>query len=276
MKKFTVLLLAFFSVGILSACGNTDQTEKSKSAKEDKTITVAVALPTMTDITKIAAKEAKKDGYTIKIAQVNDNVAYNDMVENGEADANFAQHEPFMQQYNEAKDAHLVAIQPIYDVKIGFYSKDYASAEEIPEGKKIAITNDAVNEGRALKILADQGLIKLKEGVGYNGTIKDVVENPHGFEWLKVDLLNLSEAYSEPDVAMIYNYPAYLKKIDLTPKDALFLEKRDSQHFAIQLVTREELADSSKMKELKKVMTSDAIRAYLEDDEHKDSSFATF
>lgn len=273
MKKFAGILLGVVAVLTLAACGNK---EKKGNAKEDKTIMVAVALPTMTDITKIAAQEAKKDGYTIKIAQVNDNVAYNDMVENGEADANFAQHKPFMEQYNKAKKAHLVAIQPIYDVKIGFYSKDYQSVKDIPEGKKVAIPNDAVNEGRALAILADQKLIQLKKGVGYNGTTKDITENPHQFKWLKVDLLNLSEAYSEPEVAMIYNYPAYLKKIDLTPKDALFLEKRDSQQFAIQLVTRKELKDSAKMKELKKVMTSEAVRAYLEDDEHKDSSFATF
>ncbi|MBM9834382.1 hypothetical protein IAG15_24975, partial [Enterococcus faecalis] len=84
--------------------------------------------------------------------------------------ANFAQHEPYMQMYNEEKDANLVALDKIYNAKVGFYSKEYTDINDIPEGTKVALPNDVSNEGRALAILAEEGLITLKEGVGVNGT----------------------------------------------------------------------------------------------------------
>lgn len=147
------------------------------------------------------------------------------MVSSKEADASFAQHKPFMEKYNKERKANLVDLQPIYDAKVGFYSKKYKEVKDIPNGTKVAIPNDISNEGRALAILEEQGLIKLKDGVGVNGTTKDVVENPKDFQWLKVDLLNLSEAYSESKVSLVYNYPTYISKIGLKPSDALFLEK---------------------------------------------------
>lgn len=275
MKKLIGVLLGMVAVIGLTACGN-GETNDSETAAEDKKIKVAVQLPTMADITKIAGEEAKKDGWEVELVQVNDNVAYNDMVANKEADANFAQHEPFMQAYNDEKGADLVAIQPIYDVKIGFYSEDYDAIDDIPDGTKVALPNDVSNEGRALAILDEQGLIKLKDDVGYDGRIEDIEENPHNFEWMSVDLLNLPEAYSEPDVSLVYSYPAYIAKIGLKPDDALFLENRDSDRYAIQLIAREDNKDSEKIKVLKKAMTSDKVRAYLEDEEHKDSSIPTF
>lgn len=255
----------------------TGETESSSSSvdKTDKVIKVASQAPPMTDVVKVAAEVAKEDGWEIELVQVNDNVAYNDMVSSEEADASFAQHKPFMEKYNSEKGTNLVAIQPIYDAKVGFYSKDYKTIDEIPAGTKVAIPNDASNEGRALAILEEQGLIKLKDGVGVNGTIKDVEENPKNFEWLQVDLLNLAEAYSEPNVSLVYNYPTYIAKIGLKPADALFLEKNIDQRFTIQLVAREDNQDSEKIQALKKAMTSDEVRSFLEDD-HSDTLVPAF
>lgn len=110
----------------LGACGN-----KEKEASEDKVITVATQLETSAEMVKIASEVAAKDSWEIKNVAVTDNVAYNDMVQNGEADANFAQHKPFMEQYTEEKSADLVAVQLMYDMKIGFYSKDYQIIDAI-------------------------------------------------------------------------------------------------------------------------------------------------
>lgn len=267
MKKVWFIFILMFSV-IIAGCG-------AKKDNEDKVIKVASQAPPMTDVVKVAAKEAKKDGWEIKLVQVNDNVAYNDMVSSKEADASFAQHKPFMEKYNKERKADLVDLQPIYDAKVGFYSKNYKDAKEIPNGTKVAIPNDISNEGRALAILEEQGLIKLKEGAGVNGTTKDVVENPKDFQWLKVDLLNLSEAYSESKVSLVYNYPTYISKIGLKPSDALFLEKNIDSRFSIQLVAREDNKDSEKIKELKKVMKSKAVSKYLKE-EHKDTLIPSF
>ena len=267
MKKVWFIFILLFSV-IISGC-------EEKKDNEDKVIKVASQAPPMTDVVKVAAKEAKKEGWEIKLVQVNDNVAYNDMVSSKEADASFAQHKPFMEKYNKERKANLVDLQPIYDAKVGFYSKKYKEVKDIPNGTKVAIPNDISNEGRALAILEEQGLIKLKDGVGVNGTTKDVVENPKDFQWLKVDLLNLSEAYSESKVSLVYNYPTYISKIGLKPSDALFLEKNIDSRFSIQLVAREDNKDSEKIKELKKVMKSKAVSKYLKE-EHKDTLIPSF
>lgn len=273
MKKFGLGFVALVSIMTLAACGTSEK--GTDSAKEDKVITVAGQAAPMTDVVKVAAEVAKKDGWEIKLVQVNDNVAYNDMVMSKEADASFAQHRPFMEKYNAEKEGTLVAVQPIYDAKVGFYSKDYKSVEEIPENSKVAIPNDASNEGRALAILAEQNLITLKDGVGTSATTKDVIENPKNLEWLSVDLLNLAEAYSEPGVALVYNYPTYISKIGLKPADALFLEEKIDDRFSIQLVAREDNQDSEKIKALHKYMTSDEVRSFLED-EHSDTLLPSF
>lgn len=272
MKKVILAVLALSVLGAVTACG----TEKKESVgKEDKIIKVASQAPPMTDVVKVAAEVAKEDGWEIELVQVNDNVAYNDMVSGKEADASFAQHEPFMMKYNEEKGTNLVALQPIYDAKVGFYSKDYQSVDELPENSKIALPSDVSNEGRALAILQEQGLIKLKEGVGVNGTTKDIIENPKKFDFLSVDLLNLAEAYSEPGVSLVYNYPTYISKIGLTPSDALFLEKNIDGRFSIQLVAREDNKESEKIKALKKAMTSDKVKEFLEG-EHSETLVVSF
>ncbi|MGX7024488.1 MetQ/NlpA family ABC transporter substrate-binding protein [Vagococcus hydrophili] len=267
MKKLIVSLsLAGLVLG-MAACGNKAEKSTKESAKKEateKVIKVASQTTPMTDVVEVAAKEAEKDGWKVELVQVNDNIQYNELLKNKEVDANFAQHEPYMKKFNQEKKADLVAIQKIYNAKVGFYSKDYKKIEDIPNGAKVAIPNDVSNEGRALAILAEQGLITLKEGVGFEGTLKDVEKNDKNLEFVSIDLLNLAEAYNEKDVALVYNYPTYIAKVGLKPADALFLEKTVDERFAISLVAREDNKDSESIKELKKVMTSDAVKNFLE------------
>lgn len=270
MKKIAVGIAVLGAALLLAACGGS-----SDKSSEDKVIKVASQTTPMTDVVKKAAEVAKKDGWDIQLVQVNDNIQYNELLKNKEVDANFAQHEPFMEKFNEEKDANLVAIQKIYDAKVGFYAKNYQDIADLPDGATIALPNDVSNEGRALAILADAGLIKLKNDVGFNGTLKDIVENPHNFKWLSVDLLNLAEAYNEKNVAMVYDYPTYIAKIGLKPKDAILLEKKIDSRFAISLVAREDNKDSAKIKELKKAMTSPEVHEFLEK-EHQDTLIPSF
>ncbi len=278
MKKgFRVFVLVSSMVWLLGACstGNDAAKKSDSSVKEDKVIKVASQITPMTDVVEVAAKVIKKQGYTIELVQVNDNIQYNELLNNKEVDANFAQHKPYMEKYNSEKNGNLVAIQKIYNAKVGFYSKKYKSIAEIPDGSKVALPNDASNEGRALAILQEEGLIKLKNGVGVDGTIKDITQNPKKFQWLSVDLLNLSSAYDEEDVSLVYNYPTYIAKLGLAPKDALFLEKNVDDRFAISLVARKDNQNSAKMKALKKAMTSDEVRKFLTE-KHSDTLLPAF
>lgn len=278
-KVLVVSLISMFAL-VLMACGsNTDSSKATKGsstpAKELPVIKVASHLPPMTDIVKLAGEVLVKEGYQLELVQVNDNIQYNEILKNKEVDANFAQHEPFMQKFNEEKEANLVAIQKIYNAKVGFYSKDAKTIADIPDGSKVALPSDVSNEGRALAILAEADLIKLKDGVGFNGTIKDVIENPHNFEWLSVDLLNLAEAYNEKDVSLVYNYPTYIAKIGLKPADALILEKTIDDRFAISLVAREDNKSNPEIKALQKAMTSPEVKSFLEN-EHSDTLVPAF
>ncbi len=275
MKKLSLTIGLLGLSLALVACGSQNNDAKATEKKQDKVIKVASQTTPMTDVVEVAAKEAKKEGWTIELVQVNDNIQYNELLKNKEVDANFAQHEPFMAKFNEEKKANLVLVQKIYNAKVGFYSKDYQSIEEIPNGMKVAIPNDVSNEGRALAILEEEGLIELKEGVGFQGTLKDIVKNDKELEFLSVDLLNLAEAYNEKNVALVYNYPTYIAKIGLKPSDALFLEKNVDERFAISLVAREDNQDSEKIKVLKKAMTSQAVKEFLEQ-EHSETLVPAF
>ncbi|WP_344721365.1 MetQ/NlpA family ABC transporter substrate-binding protein [Nesterenkonia halobia] len=245
---------------LLTSCGagSTDS-----AAEDDQVIRVASHMPPMTDVVELASEVAAEDGWDVELVRVNDNVQYNRLLVDGEVDANFAQHEPYMQKFEEENDADLTAIAPIYDAKVGFYSRDYDDVADIPDGAKVALPNDISNEGRALAILDEQGLITLREGVGFDGRLSDIEENPHDFEWAQVDLLNLSSAYEEDDVALVYNYPTYISKVGLTPEDALFLEETVDQRFSISLVARAEDEESEKIRALREAMTGEEVRDFL-------------
>lgn len=272
MKYKTVLKIIALTCAmfILASCDKSAQNNKA----DNKVIKVAVHLPMMIDLLDVAS-DAIEDGYFIEQVKVNDNVQYNALLKNKEVDANFAQHEPYMQAYNKANHANLVVIAPIYDTQVGFYSKTYRSIDELPFGAKIAIPNDISNEGRALAILNQYDLIKLKDGAGYLGTVNDIVENPKQFTFLKLDLLNLASAYDEKGIALMFNYPSYIKHLHLTPKDALFLEKKGSPYFDISLVAREDNKNSDKIRVLKNAMTSEKVREFLIE-KHGDNTTISF
>lgn len=263
-KKYYLMTLAIILLLGVTACGTK---KESQEANDDKIITVASALDSSEKILSIANEEAKKQGYTIEMVRVNDNVQYNTLLNNKEVDANFSQHEPFMEEYNAANNGNLVMVQKVYDARVGFYSKEYTDLADIPDGQKVALPNDVSNQGRALAILESNGLIGLKEGVGFDGTVKDITDNPHKFEFVEIDLLNLASAYDEKGMALVYNYPTYLTKIGLTPDDAILLEKPNDGRYAISVAAREDNASTEKIKVLKESVGSDAVRDYLEKEE---------
>lgn len=252
MKKLIASLVAVLTIAPLTA-----------HAQDDTVIKIASQTEPMTTIVELAAENIAEP-YSIELVEVSDNIQYNEAVFNDEADASFAQHMPFMEMFNKEKGADLVAIQPIYNAVVGFYAPEYKSIEEIEDGAEVAIPSDPTNEARALLILESYDLITLKEGVGLFPTVDDIEENPKNLTFTNVDLLNLTSAY-EDGVDLVFNYPTYIAKIDLTPEDALFLEKDDSHNFAIQVVTREGQKDSEKMQAVKDAFTSEAVRKFVDE-----------
>lgn len=250
---------------LLAACGNEDaantESDSASSTEEDTVIKVASHLPPMTDIVEIAG-DVIEDGYSVELVEVSDNIQYNEALLNEEVDANFAQHEPFMEMFNEERDGNLVALQPIYNPIVGFYSPVYDSIEEVEDGAEVAIPSDASNEARALMILDHYELITLADGVGFEATVDDIEENPHNLTFTHVDLLNLTGSY-EDGVELVFNYPTYIESIGLTPDDALILEDDDKYTFAIQVVAREDNQDSDEIQALIDAFTSQKVMDYL-------------
>ena len=264
MKK-GLLFTGVLSAGLLlAACGNgsenAESTASESTTSEDTVIKVASHTTPMTDIVELAA-EVVEEPYTIELVEVSDNIQYNEAVLNDEADASFAQHEPFMEVFNEEHNGDLVAIQPICNAVVGFYAPEYESIEDIDDGAEVAIPSDMTNEARALHILDAQGLIDVPDETFV--TVDDITENDKNLNFTHVDLLNLNASYQD-GVDLVFNYPTYISEIGLTPEEALFLEEDDSNRFALQIVTREGNADSEKIQALKAAFTSQEVYDYLE------------
>lgn len=257
-KSLSVLLLALTSASVLS-----NFAQVKVSAQEETVLKVASHLPPMTDIVEIA-NEVIAEPYSIELVEVSDNIQYNEALLNDEVYANFAQHKPFMEMFNENNEGDLVAIQGIYNALVGFYAPEYKSIEEIEDGAEVAIPSDPTNMARALLILDSYDLISLKEGVGFKATVDDIEENPKNLVFTEVDLLNLTGAY-EDGVDLVFNYPTYIAKVGLKPENALILEKDPENTFAIQVVVREGNKDKEATKALVEAFTSQEVYDFLDE-----------
>lgn len=262
MKKILTLFTALL---VLAGCTSPSTNQKAADAKKElKTVKVASHTPPMTDMLEMVKEDLNTMGYQLEIVRVSDNVQPNVALENKEVDANFFQHAAFMQVFNEANNGHLVAVQPVYDAIVSFYGKEYKSKDDIKDGAVVGIPSDNTNIARALRLLAENGLITLKDPTSFKVTQADIIENPKNLQFKTVGLLNLNEAYNEVD--MVFNYPAYIAKIGLNPTDnGLLFEKADARSYAIQLVAREDNKDSEEIKALKKVLTSEKIKNFIEE-----------
>ncbi|WCM62254.1 MetQ/NlpA family ABC transporter substrate-binding protein [Paenibacillus polymyxa] len=278
--KTNLKLLTLFAVVMLlvAGCGGQKQAAQETQPKEatsqkEVTLKIATLIPPMTDVLDIVKPLLKQDGVNLEIVVLSDNIQPNNALASHEVDANFFQHAPFMQQYNESNKSDLVAIKPIYNAIYGAYSKKYKNVKDLPEGATIAIANDPANTGRSLVMMEQNGLIKLKEGVGYNATQADIIENKKKFVFKEVDLLMLARSLDDVDMAAMY--PAYAKPLGLTPKKDALITEKDDTHFAINLVARKDNADSDAIQKLAKRMTGPEVRKFFEDN-YKDSVVPAF
>lgn len=241
--------------------GSTSSTAKA-SDKQAVTLKVATLIPPMTEILELIKPQLQEEGVNLELVVLSDNIQPNDALANKEVDANFFQHVPYMEQYNESTGSKLTAVQPVYHAVYGAYSKRYKSMDELPEGATIAIANDPSNTGRSLVMLEKAGIIKLKEGVGIQATVADITENPKNFKFEEVDLLMLARMLDDADLVLMT--PAYASPLGLTPKkDALLTETTDSA-FAITLVAREDNKDSEAVQKLAKAISSPEVKQFLE------------
>lgn len=266
MKKLVLVVTMFLL--ILAGCGQSNDETKEKdskkaaSEKEEVTLKVASLIPPMTEILELVKPKLAEEGINLEMVVLGDNVQPNTALAAKEVDANFFQHVPYMEEFNRNNDAELVPIVPIYFANYGVYSKDYKSMDELPEGSVIAIANDVSNIDRSLSLLAQHGVITLKEKSGPYYTQADITDNPKKYKFEEVDLLMLARMYDDADAVVMT--PAYAAPLGLTPKSDALLTEGVENNFAITLVARKDNADSEPIQKLAEVMTSPEVREFLE------------
>ena len=170
----------------------------------------------------------KKEGYQLEVTVFDDYVQPNEVVESGEFDANYFQHVPYLESFNEEKGTHLVDAGDIHYEPFGIYPGTKKSLDEISEGDKIAVPNDTTNEARALLLLQDNGIITLKDGAGLNATVNDIEENPYNVEIVELEAAQVARVTGET-AYVVLNGNYALEAGYSVAKDALAYEKSDSE-----------------------------------------------
>ena len=228
MKKITYLLLALvLAIGTLTACGSSDKESEPKESA-GKTIKVAASATPHAIILEEAKTLLKKQGWDLEIKVFDDYVQPNNVVESGEFDANYFQHIPYLENFNKEKGTHLVNAGGIHYEPFGIYPGTEKKLDELKEGDTIAVPNDTTNEARALLLLQDNGIIKLKDGAGLEATVKDIAENPKNIKIQELEAAQVSRVKDE--VAFVLLNGNYALEAGYSvEKDSIAYEKSESE-----------------------------------------------
>lgn len=218
------------------------------ASAQDKPLRIGVIPSVANEATELAIAQAKKEGLDVKLVEFSDWVLPNIAVADGSVDANFFQHEPFLQLFNQRKGANLTPIAYGYSTTIGLFSKKLKKGEPLPDGATIAVPNDPVNTGRALLLLESIGLITLKPGVAHQATLQDVVSNPKQLKFVQIE--GSQSARTFDDVTASVTYTTFAKQAGLNEKDGLAFDNTDPtsiRRYAIRWVTTPDKAQDPRL-----------------------------
>ena len=264
MKKIIALLAAVLLLAFLTAgCGDKKAAAPTPAADKKVVLKVGATPVPHAEILKVIQPILAKDGIELKIVEFTDYVRPNVALAEKELDANFFQHLPYLQQFAADRKLDLVSLIAVHIEPMGVYSKKIKTLNEVPNGGIVAIPNDPTNGGRALSILAQAGLIKMKDGVGVKGTVKDVTDNPKKLVFKELEAPQLPRSLDDVALAVINSNYALEAKLNPT-KDALFIEKKDSPYANI-LAIRKGDEKRPELVKLAKALTSPDVKKFIED-----------
>ena len=278
MKKFGAFLLAgVLAIGTLTGCGSTDKkAEGSTGSTDSKVIKVAASATPHAEILEEAKPLLEKEGYDLEITVFDDYVQPNEVVDSGDFDANYFQHAPYMEQFNKEKGTKLVDAGDIHYEPFGIYPGTKKSLDEIADGDEIAVPNDTTNEARALLLLQDNGIIKLKDGAGLTATVNDIAENPHNIKIVELEAAQVARVTGET-AFVVLNGNYALQAGYSVKKDALAYEAADSEAaktYVNIIAVKDGNQDNDAIKALVKVLKSDDIKKFI--DEKYDGAVIAF
>ena len=241
--------------------------EVAETVEPKGTITVAASPTPHAEILAEAAKLLAKEGWTLEVKEFQDYVQPNNVVESGEFDANYFQHIPYLENFNEEQGTHLVNAGGIHYEPFGIYPGTKSSLDDIAEGDTIAVPNDTTNEARALLLLQDNGILKLKDGAGLTATVLDIEENPYNVEILELEAAQVPRVKDEVAYVVLNGNYALDAGFSVA-KDALSYEKSDSdaaKTYVNIIAVKEGNENSEKIQALVAALKSDTIRQYIND-----------
>lgn len=266
MKKLVAFaLVGVLTIGTLAGCGA--KKEESAEGGEDKVITVAASATPHSEILEEAKSLLKEKGYDLEVKVFDDYVQPNEVVESGDFDANYFQHIPYLESFNEEKGTHLAVAGEIHYEPFGIYPGAKDNLDDITDGDKIAVPNDTTNEARALLLLQDNGIITLKDGVGLEATVNDIVENPHNVEIVELEAAQIARI-AEEMAFVVLNGNYALQAGYSVGQDSLAYEKADSEAaktYVNVIAVKEGNEENEGIKALVEVLKSDDIKKFIEE-----------
>ena len=285
MKKIAlILVLLSLLVAALGGCGtkdvdqekqnssdnnkqsNDEQDNKENDNKELKKIVVGASITPHAEILETAKSVLAAKGFELNIIEYNDYVQPNVALDAGDLDANYFQHQPYLDQFNEERGMDLVSVAIIHYEPFGIYPGKTKSIEELKDGAEIAVPNDGTNEARALLLLEAQGLITIKEGVGMEATVIDIAENPKNLKIHEIEAAQLARSLQDVDLAVINGNFAIQAGLNVS-KDAIAVEDKDSvaaETYGNVIAIKKGDEDREEIKALVEALKSDEVKEYIE------------
>lgn len=267
MKKIlNILAAAMFAVGALAGCGSDNaSSDKSSSSSSGEKVVLKVGATAVphAEILEQIKPELAKENIDLQIVEFNDYVQPNLTLNDGELDANFFQHKPYLDEFVSEHSVKLTSAGGVHIEPMGIYSHKVKAVDELPENATIAIPNDPTNGGRALLLLAKAGVITLKDNNDIKATVQSVVENPKNIKFQEVDAAQLPRVLDDVDAAVINTN--YAMQAGFVPeKDALMIEDSTSPYVNIVAV-REGDENRPEIQALMKVLRSDTVKKFIEE-----------
>ncbi|RZD59500.1 metal ABC transporter substrate-binding protein [Streptomyces albidoflavus] len=247
----------------LTACGS-DSGPDDASGAEGPLVVGATPTPAGEILEYVRKNLAKDAGLDLDIKEFTDYVLPNTALQEGTLDANLYQHKPYLDEFNQSKGTELVALDEIYLPPTGVYSEKVKDIADLRKGATVAVPNDVTNEGRALNLLAEEGLIELKKGAGADASPSDIAKNPKNITIKELDPAQLPRSLSDVDAAAINNN--FALDAGLSPReDAILLEEAKDNPYNNVLAVKKGNENDPRVKKLAELLTSPEVKKFIED-----------
>lgn len=267
-----LIIITALTAGVLTGCGQSSGTvskdenseQPSEIEKELEPIRVGAGVTPHAEILREIQDDLEKKGYALEVVEYNDYVLPNTALEDGDLDANYFQHKPYLDDFNAENGTHIVGVANVHFEPLGIYAGKTKSLDDLKDGAEVAVPNDTTNEARALLLLEQEGLIKLKEKAGLQATILDIEENPLNLRIKELEAAQVARAVSDVDIACINGNYA----IEAGLEEAIALESAESEAaetYANLIAVKEGNEDTEKTQALVEAVLSKKVKDFIMD-----------